>query len=155
MSFISWQPYGLLVVSWDTFHASYLIVRCSLHWDPPWKGILSATDKEAFHKKALAQGKLSFRLLQLSLGPTSSSWGAGPTSVTPAPQAHVPRKLNQSMVTISKCKHRFCRGTGCPMSYIFEVDCVDSVNQILWQLFIEKKVWLAQQHWKGFWLSNI
>lgn len=68
---------------------------------------------------------------------------------------HVPRKLSQSMVAISNCKHRVCRGPGCPVSYYFEVDCVDSFNQILWQLFIEKKVWLAQRHWKGFWLSNI
>lgn len=130
---IFWQPNGLLVVGWDNFHFSWLPEGHALDREGSW-----------------APGPSSW--VWVPLPPAEAltpRWGTLPTSVCP-------RKRNQNMMTTSKHKCTLCRGTGCSEDNYFEIDCVGgSFNQIVWQLFIEGKVWMAQQHWEGFWLSNI
>lgn len=48
-------------------------------------------------------------------------------------------------MTRSKYKHTLCRGTGCPVDDDLDIDhWQGSLKQSVWQLYIERQVWMAQ-----------
>lgn len=96
---ISWKPSGSLVVRWDTFLVCWLPVKRSLHWGPLSEGL---TSSHGWGSPWLRRPGPLFLRWRLSLHPDKH-----------CPQVHIPRKPNQSTMSISKWKHILCTSTGC------------------------------------------